>query len=980
VIRAVVWKELREQGPIALVLAVLGGGLLVATALLADPPIPGAPPTDVIRALGAARLVTLMLIVTAGMVCGGALFAAEKEAGTMAFLDALPAGRWPLWRAKLVAGLVLAVATVGALAAVAVAAAADVVDVSFVGRAYVYAVLAFAWGILGSTLARTTLGSVGVAIPAATLAAFAFLLPITVFSAPAGGVPRHNGWLLFEVLMLTTPLALSLWRFTAPDRARAAVALDAPQARPSGGPVARPPGGARRAGFGVGALVWLAVRQLRGPGAVLSAFALAFGAAMLLPDLRPVFLWPVLALTAGTLTGVLAFGDEQGQRSAPFWSERRLPLARAWWVKLGVAAALLAWLLVLLTLPNVVRAASEQGRRGLMRLTFAGVFQSRLFDDLGPQTWKYLLVPAAYGFAAGHLCGLLFRKLVVACGVAGLVGGAAAALWVPSFLAGGLSHWQVWLPPALALLTARLLIRAWAADRLTVRGPLLRAAGGGCAAFAALAAGLGYRAVEVPDDPTGAADLTYVAEQPSYDDNKAGREFRAAVERFSRATDEGPPGPFDARTATLRLERRMPRFHQRLGGVLQSGWREDDPELSDWLDRVYAEQSVVADDKPWYEQAAAAANRPIGIFESPALFGSVASSRAALDGAAYMARVLLVQALRFQAREQPAAVVPGFGSAAALGRHLLFVPSFRTAVTLARNLRNGSGALALEAGQSVERAALAAAQRWLERLGPGDDLAGAVGGAAAEADEAGPYDPLPYALADRYVVRTLMQAPASWLAPSLLPPGASPDQPCPEGDFVAFGWSVPWERERTRRLAGQLPAGLAPGRMSELVRGRPGAAALTGPNRPATDLAEADAILRVSRRAVILTCAIRAHTAARGGPPAALGELVGLGYLARMPEDPFAPGKEFGYRVSAGEMLPPTMPRVPVLVLGPEPLPQRGSVNVPTAGTAKTLDPGQPLFWSVGLDRTDEGGRVPPGGARPTDLVFIVPPPAVEKK
>ena len=41
-IRAIVWKELREQGLIGLTLVVLGGGLLVAAATLADPPAPGA--------------------------------------------------------------------------------------------------------------------------------------------------------------------------------------------------------------------------------------------------------------------------------------------------------------------------------------------------------------------------------------------------------------------------------------------------------------------------------------------------------------------------------------------------------------------------------------------------------------------------------------------------------------------------------------------------------------------------------------------------------------------------------------------------------------------------------------------------------------------------------------------------------------------------------------------------------------------------
>ncbi len=70
-IRAVVWKELREQGLIAVMLTVLGAGLLAAAAALADPPTPNAPAADIVASLGVGRLLVLMLVVTAGMVCGG---------------------------------------------------------------------------------------------------------------------------------------------------------------------------------------------------------------------------------------------------------------------------------------------------------------------------------------------------------------------------------------------------------------------------------------------------------------------------------------------------------------------------------------------------------------------------------------------------------------------------------------------------------------------------------------------------------------------------------------------------------------------------------------------------------------------------------------------------------------------------------------------------------------------------------------------
>src|SRR5205085_1143389 len=111
---------------------VLGGALLVAAAAFTDPPSPTASPTDVVASLGPGRMLALMLVVTAGMVCGGALFAAEKEAGTMSFLEALPVGRWEMWRAKLVAGLVLAALEVTAL--LGVAGALQLADAGFLAR------------------------------------------------------------------------------------------------------------------------------------------------------------------------------------------------------------------------------------------------------------------------------------------------------------------------------------------------------------------------------------------------------------------------------------------------------------------------------------------------------------------------------------------------------------------------------------------------------------------------------------------------------------------------------------------------------------------------------------------------------------------------------------------------------------------------------------------------------------------------------
>src|SRR5262249_15517504 len=159
-----------------------------------------------------------------------------------------------------------------------------------------------------------------------------------------------------------------------PDRLRAADAGTA--------------GAAARARAGLRALAWLTVRQLRTPALVLSGFALLFGLSLLAPGVHPFLVWPSLALTAGGLSGVTAFADEQTRGVARFWGEQRLPLGRAWVVKLGLHALLCVWLLVLLALPLFVQAQAGGNAPVRVHSALAVVFRSALFDELGRQGWK----------------------------------------------------------------------------------------------------------------------------------------------------------------------------------------------------------------------------------------------------------------------------------------------------------------------------------------------------------------------------------------------------------------------------------------------------------------------------------------------------------------------------------------------------------------------------------------------------------------
>jgi hypothetical protein len=145
------------------------------------------------------------------------------------------------------------------------------------------------------------------------------------------------------------------------------------------------------------------------------------------------------------------------------------------------------------------------------------------------------------------------------------------------------------------------------------------------------------------------------------------------------------------------------------------------------------------------------------------------------------------------------------------------------------------------------------------------------------------------------------------------------------------------------------------------VVGRPGSGLLIR-NRSIRELTDPELQLRVARRAVILKAAIRAFQVTHGRPPSALNELVTCGYLPRLPDDPYAEGHPFGYRVSTGEEL-----------RGPA---RTASLGRPGEdGYIVPVPRGQAVLWSVGVDRIDHGGKCPPGGARAEDMVFLVPGP-----
>ena len=324
----------------------------------------------------------------------------------------------------------------------------------------------------------------------------------------------------------------------------------------------------------------------------MAVFALFLGPATLF---RAVVLWPCATLLIGVLCGATAFMDEQ-EGPYRFLGDQRFPLGRLWLVKVGVrfAVAVAAALIVLAPSFFIALADSpffRQRHSGEPYFFFTHLFNSNLIEHLCP-SGVFLTVWLVTGFAAGCLCGLLFRSGLAAGVLALFTGVALAAVWVPSMLGGGLHVWQALGPPALLLLSTYWLMRPWAAGRIASWTTAVRLTPFVVLALLWIAGGLWYRVLEVP----------YVPENPDLD------AFRASL-----PTPEQNDGGELARRACLRFQDMHrsqgfePRPMRAADDVLVSGWKADDADLAAWLDKLFADE--------WLEMLKKSADLPTGPIE-----------------------------------------------------------------------------------------------------------------------------------------------------------------------------------------------------------------------------------------------------------------------------------------------------------------------------------------------------------------------------
>jgi ABC-type transport system involved in multi-copper enzyme maturation permease subunit len=895
VIRAIFWKEFREQWVVALAILLFGGLALTLMAEFADPAAGAG-----WMSLGAREVMPAGLVYLAGAVCGAILLADEKEVGTLEFLDTLPGRRRDLWVGKTVFGLIAIVVQAAILGGLASALKSDprLTTVQYILILTLVGLVAFGWGMFGGALARSVLGAVFVG--SLWIGPVALALAVVFVLAFGGrGVNRVYGALQWSAYALTLSgigVAAAGWWFTRPDRDRwrpPAVTRTGRRVHTAG----------RKWFPGVRALVWLSVRQAVWITLGACVCTLLAGAGMLAPDAQPLFTWPALTLVLGVTAGVTALGEEQVRGVAQFWAERRLPLGRLWLVKVAVhfliacGAALLGFLI-------------------LLAGSWDEPFRTRLLAELKPEYSRFLGLGLVYGFVFGHLTGMAFRKAVVASLVAVVTAAAFAGLLIPEIIGGGAQWWQVWGPAVVLLLTARALLYPWATGRVLTRGPMWRGIGGTAAAALLLAAGIGYRIVQIPDVPDRLAESGYESRIPLYDDDEGRRTARAALSQFRAAADaarpllpNAPAQPEAGRAAVI------PPSPPSLERIAVAGWSEDAEQFRPWLNQVFEGDWVRALVPPARPRPVAKGSEPeekdrdtgperesapidpaerfdlppwkLGILEDPrnqSLFTIQMD-----DDVRTLQR--MAAAIRARGVQQVQD-----------GRPVPMLRLARGGLAVTRTARHMGGHTTVQAAFVAEEALLGGIQEWAAGATGRPDLLRHMLAVLEVHEREMPVGAEDTIWADHVILRTTMEQVESWSATLMARRSrARGDEPEPaetEAKLVAFAWSVPWERvrrERVLRMYTHPAPAIQYGWLSRLHRGR---------DRRGDQVAMVETRDRAGqtlRRATRLVVALHLYRAETGRPAASLEDLVPK-YLPAVPDNPLN-GRPFRYRVSAGEIL-----------------------------------------------------------------------------
>jgi hypothetical protein len=990
VILTLTWKEYREHRSIWLTMVIMTGVMGLGLAQLVSPFEGEAART------GLVALTVLGMAGAYGLVCGAMMFAGEREAGTMVFLDIFLGRRGLLWFCKFLIGVVWALSEALAVALVLhfFKQAAPLWLPMLVGQGQqlefhvhaqqppapalwflvlpVVTLEAYAWGLLGSGLTRRVLSGAALAtLMVAPLWLLTIFTPAPVF---LGVRIVAAGLALF--LSSTTLLTQSRepvqrasprpaephpmqrrvqdWdgggKFDLERRAPEVAWGDRPtRAKPLPLPetLARPPRPVRRGRRPAQAhspgqvLFWLALRQAQ------VLFWILMGACLLAGLFVPAYgqvLWPVATLLLGVACGTAAFSQEQSDLSYQFLGAEHFPLQKFWQAKI------LFWFAVAVLLALVTFAG---GGLTLLVQSLSAPHGDRPHlnpDPFGMPERRPHVPPAPIGYDFGRLPGIigpvsffgiwlvygfcLGQVFVLFCRKSVL-----AVLLASLVSAAALG---LWLPTLLC--RGMMGWQAWlaplamlVATRLAVRAWV----GGRIKERRPLALMIGF----------GAAGLVWavlnygfraweIADVGEPMDRKA---FRALVP-FGRDNAAG-----------LKIEEALGEIDNREG------------------------------EGPWQARLAEAAHLPLGVIGSPPSEGPSPTPRH-LPAARTMTtrvRTLAENALKTGKPES------AFNYLAQL-------------LMLSRTLRHKAPLASYRAGIETESSALDGLDLWLAAGKPSPDLLRRV---LDELNRHAAETPSPLDCLQTECLRAggVLDNPATWTFHPA-PGNVGEVRQSWLANSIVLSLETPWEKERRIRLWRAVWAGLFRGIQTpywewpestelpptdkettrHILRGWLPAAeegtSLTAARlaplldaswlsderlfAPVLPLRSAATRARWRVEACRLRVALALYQLQEGKSAATLDALV-PNYLRQLPVDPYS-GQPFHYRISRGEH---------IQINGREHI--RGREG-PDKGL---VHPGQGVLWSTGPDRVDHGGRKdgdfedddPRWASEGFDLIELVP-------
>jgi hypothetical protein len=937
VIRALCWKEYREQRGVWLVMVAMTVLLLAGLAAFQSPA--GADWTRLdSRVRESLVAAALAMAVTYGLVCGSMALAGEREGRTLVFLDTLTGQRAPVWRAKALAGAALTLAQVLVLTCLVLPFGPDLErgGAGTLALIPLLALDAFAWGLAASALVRSAFGAA--LVGAAFLTLTWMVTGLLVWAWPAAG-------LVARVVLAVGAVVVSHRVFCESDRRRLPITARA-RRRAAAGEVS-----SRRV------LIWLTWRQARLEAVIVLVAALLLGVLVPMVDHS---LATLVLLLVGAVCGAAVFADEQEGGAFRFVGDQRLPPGRVWrvkalcWFAVAVAAAVLV--LLGFVLSYLRKHAGNGETRRLMEDLLGG--------EMPPVGYRIAqpVMALVYGFAAGQLAGLLSRRRLPA-----LVGGFAVAaglagVWIPSLLLGGLPLWQLLGPPVVLLAAGRLVMWWWASDRLWTLRPVTCLVGCSLLVSTWIGVCLWYRVAEVPDVGPPFDRREFANRLSEAGRSEAGQLIRDAARGLvayeKRVTEQmGPPPqpkaappaepPEGEQTKDVpgvsdRGEPPPPEgagdrqitYHDLLGAALEKGWPKDNKELGRWLDRLFAGE--------WVGEFRKAAAAPPGLVVNPR-DASISTLAPELQGCREAATLFTGRAVQLQARGEHAAALD----------HLLVV------LGLSRQVGHLTPLFHHSVGQAMEQVALGGLERWLTDLSPRAPLLRRALAALKRHEEERP--PLADAVkAEYYVLYNNLDVVFS-----------------PAGNFqsrrFALARQMPWEKERETRIinaafASALRAASRP--FWQKGEAEPSSREIAHNYSQAVWVYLMHAGLNINRfregearavctlRAARLQTALALYQVEKGKPAARLEDLVPH-YLDKLPLDPFS-GQPFRYRISKGERIVWT---------------DNSSETAGAEPPRREVSAGQGVLWSVGPDRRDDGGLRQVAGIEGTgaDMIFLVP-------